>query len=246
MNHGALVEQGRTTSCSRAAASTPQLYEAQQGARRRRGRRLSADDLELTTRDRRRRGVGRELAGPALAELARAMAVAGDDRRSRRGGLWRPPGRCCRTARPTGCASSPATTRHADGRVACCAPGLTSTTVDASASGMHAMRDGRPARDDDQDAGPGRRSGRRCTTCVGLRAARLRRLLRRGARAHAVDADASARTTTAGACARRYRRACMRRFGLGDRWAYHALHDDGRCYGMSERAAAARSTATPS
>jgi len=28
----------------------------------------------------------------------------------------------------------------------------------------------------------------------------------------------------------------MRRFDLGDRWAYHALHDDGRCYGMSERA----------
>ena len=27
----------------------------------------------------------------------------------------------------------------------------------------------------------------------------------------------------------------MRRFGLGDRWAFHALHDDGRCLGMSER-----------
>ncbi|MGY1688883.1 glycosyltransferase family 2 protein [Geodermatophilus sp. SYSU D01105] len=26
----------------------------------------------------------------------------------------------------------------------------------------------------------------------------------------------------------------MRRFGLGDRWAFHALHADGRCYGMSE------------
>jgi GT2 family glycosyltransferase len=25
----------------------------------------------------------------------------------------------------------------------------------------------------------------------------------------------------------------MDRFGLGDRWALHALHDDGRCYGMS-------------
>jgi hypothetical protein len=28
--------------------------------------------------------------------------------------------------------------------------------------------------------------------------------------------------------------AVMRRFDLGDRWAFHALHDDGRCYGMSE------------
>lgn len=27
----------------------------------------------------------------------------------------------------------------------------------------------------------------------------------------------------------------MRRFDLGDRWAFHALHDDGRCYGMTER-----------
>lgn len=26
----------------------------------------------------------------------------------------------------------------------------------------------------------------------------------------------------------------MRRFGLGDRWAFHALHADGRCYGMSD------------
>src|SRR5262245_6138382 len=26
----------------------------------------------------------------------------------------------------------------------------------------------------------------------------------------------------------------MRRFDLQDRWAFHALHDDGRCYGMSE------------
>src|SRR5437899_7465355 len=25
----------------------------------------------------------------------------------------------------------------------------------------------------------------------------------------------------------------MRRFDLGDRWAFHALHTDGRCYGMS-------------
>lgn len=27
----------------------------------------------------------------------------------------------------------------------------------------------------------------------------------------------------------------MRRFGLGSRWAFHALHDDGRCLGMSAR-----------
>jgi hypothetical protein len=27
----------------------------------------------------------------------------------------------------------------------------------------------------------------------------------------------------------------MTRFDLGDRWAFHALHDDGRCYGLGER-----------
>lgn len=26
----------------------------------------------------------------------------------------------------------------------------------------------------------------------------------------------------------------MERFGFGDRWAYHALHDDGRCFGLPE------------
>jgi GT2 family glycosyltransferase len=30
--------------------------------------------------------------------------------------------------------------------------------------------------------------------------------------------------------------AIMRRFGLSDRWAFRALHDDGRCFGMSELA----------
>ena len=26
----------------------------------------------------------------------------------------------------------------------------------------------------------------------------------------------------------------MRRFGMGDRWAFHGLHYDNRCYGLSE------------
>jgi GT2 family glycosyltransferase len=34
--------------------------------------------------------------------------------------------------------------------------------------------------------------------------------------------------------AAQYIDAVMRRFGLGDRWAFRALHDDGRCFGMSE------------
>ncbi|MGH9137099.1 MAG: hypothetical protein ACRD0G_08625, partial [Acidimicrobiales bacterium] len=38
---------------------------------------------------------------------------------------------------------------------------------------------------------------------------------------------------TARACA--FLDAVMRRFGLGDRWAFHALHDDGSCHGLGER-----------
>jgi GT2 family glycosyltransferase len=36
------------------------------------------------------------------------------------------------------------------------------------------------------------------------------------------------------ALAASYVAAVMRRFGLADRWAFRALHDDGRCFGMSE------------
>ncbi|HKT84388.1 MAG TPA: glycosyltransferase [Solirubrobacterales bacterium] len=36
------------------------------------------------------------------------------------------------------------------------------------------------------------------------------------------------------ALAAEYIAAVMRRFGLADRWAFRALHDDGRCFGMSE------------
>jgi hypothetical protein len=41
------------------------------------------------------------------------------------------------------------------------------------------------------------------------------------------DDDSSAKAAT-------FLDAVMRRFDLGDRWAFHALHDDGRCYGLSE------------
>jgi GT2 family glycosyltransferase len=37
------------------------------------------------------------------------------------------------------------------------------------------------------------------------------------------------------ALAAEYIGALMRRFGFADRWAFRALHDDGRCFGMSER-----------
>jgi GT2 family glycosyltransferase len=36
------------------------------------------------------------------------------------------------------------------------------------------------------------------------------------------------------ALAAEYIAAIMRRFGLGDRWAFRALHDDGSCFGMGE------------
>jgi len=40
-------------------------------------------------------------------------------------------------------------------------------------------------------------------------------------------------TDDGGVLAARFIEAAMRRFGLGDRWAYVALHDDGRHYGMA-------------
>jgi len=41
-------------------------------------------------------------------------------------------------------------------------------------------------------------------------------------------------TDDASALAATFIEQTMRRFDLGDRWAFHALHDDGRCYGLSE------------
>ena len=70
---------------------------------------------------------------------------------------------------------------------------------------------------------------------LGLRAARLRGLLRRDARAHAVDADERPEDDDSSALAAEFIAAIMRRFGLADRWAFRALHDDGRCFGMSEQ-----------
>lgn len=44
----------------------------------------------------------------------------------------------------------------------------------------------------------------------------------------------SHREDDSSALAAEYIAATMRRFGLTDRWAFRALHDDGRCFGMSE------------
>ena len=57
---------------------------------------------------------------------------------------------------------------------------------------------------------------------LGLRAARLRAVLRRDARAHAVDADGARGRRRLGARRPPSSTRVMRRFGLGDRWAYHA------------------------
>src|SRR5689334_13431327 len=42
-------------------------------------------------------------------------------------------------------------------------------------------------------------------------------------------------TDDGGARAARFIDTVLRRFGLGNRWAYQALHGDGRTYGLSER-----------
>jgi GT2 family glycosyltransferase len=44
----------------------------------------------------------------------------------------------------------------------------------------------------------------------------------------------SSKEDDSSALAAEYISALMRRFGMADRWAFRALHDDGRCFGMSE------------
>ncbi|HZO36328.1 MAG TPA: ABC transporter ATP-binding protein [Solirubrobacteraceae bacterium] len=95
MNHGRIVEHGRHHELIARSGLYRQLWEAQQGARRRgAAARLSADDLEQMTRAITDAAEsGSDLSGPALAELARAMAVAGGDRgphdRDERDAAWR-------------------------------------------------------------------------------------------------------------------------------------------------------------
>ena len=64
-------------------------------------------------------------------------------------------------------------------------------------------------------------------------AARLRGVLRRGARRDAIDVH-ERRTTTDPSLAAAFIDRMMRRFDLGDRWAFHALHSDGRSTGCRE------------
>jgi ABC-type multidrug transport system fused ATPase/permease subunit len=82
VNHGAIVEQGTHDDLLDAGGLYAELHDAQQGApRRHAAAAIGADGLaELTKAIAEGRDGGAELAGPALAELARAMAArdAGD------------------------------------------------------------------------------------------------------------------------------------------------------------------------
>jgi hypothetical protein len=82
VNHGAIVEQGTHDELLDAGGLYAELHDAQQGApRRHAAAAIGADGLaELTKAIAAGRDGGAELAGPALAALARAMAArdAGD------------------------------------------------------------------------------------------------------------------------------------------------------------------------
>jgi len=81
MNHGEIVEHGTHDDLIHFNGLYKQLHDAQHGSRRRRAAAaLSPDNLEeLTQAIAEGRESGRGLAGPALAELARAMAGRGAD-----------------------------------------------------------------------------------------------------------------------------------------------------------------------
>jgi ABC-type multidrug transport system fused ATPase/permease subunit len=76
VNHGEIVEQGRHEQLLARGGLYKQLHDAQHGARRRRAAAsLSAEDLsELTRAITEAHETGTDMTGPALAELARAMA----------------------------------------------------------------------------------------------------------------------------------------------------------------------------
>ncbi|MDX6689187.1 MAG: hypothetical protein QOG15_644 [Solirubrobacteraceae bacterium] len=77
VNHGAIVEQGTHDELLFAGGLYAELHDAQHGApRRRAAATIAADGLsELTTAIAEHRDGGREVSGPALAEMARAMAA---------------------------------------------------------------------------------------------------------------------------------------------------------------------------
>ena len=108
-------------------------------------------------------------------------------------------------------------------------------------AGGAAAAEDRAAGDADQDPGRGRRLAGRPVRGR-LPAPRLRGLLRRGARPHAVDVRRGRRRRPK--ARRAYIAGVPRRFGFEDRWAFQALHEDGRCLRHERRASSTASTAT--
>ena len=143
--------------------------------------------------------------------------------------------------------------RPTEQRAAAIAPGTSTARVGSRRripSGVERRTRRRPkdrrARDDDQDARWRASSGRPSTTCSASERLGLRRLLRRGARAHAVDADGERAATTARPLAAAFIDRVMRRFDLGDRWAYHGAARRRPLLRHERAAARSRSTASPS
>ena len=234
IDHGRVVEQGTHEELlahgglyARAARRAERRAPRRRGRRRLRRRPVGAHRRDRRAPPRRRR----QLAGPALAELARAMAAEPATATTGLAAASRRRGRCSRTARPSalraagGVATATRRSAMRAARATCWhRPRILVTAGRRGDAGMTrtivvlGMMTKIPCRAS---------SGRRCTTCR-ARAARLRAVLRRGARAHAVDADASAGRRRRPAAPRASSTACCGRFGFGDSWAYHALHDDGR------------------
>jgi hypothetical protein len=83
MNHGEVVEQGTHEELIARDGLYNQLHDAQHGTRRRAAAAISPDGLsEMTRAITEARASGRGPSGPAMAELAKAMAAGGNGTRA--------------------------------------------------------------------------------------------------------------------------------------------------------------------
>jgi ATP-binding cassette, subfamily B, bacterial len=255
INHGEVAEQGRHDELMLRSGLYRELWEAQHGARRLAAAALSPADLsKMTGAITEARETGTEVSGSVLADLARAMAARGGkgaaDGDEAQSAAWLLLGAAWPLLRD---GSADRLRELAERRVP---DGL---GVNAAARmARHLLGDlGVQRRDESPpravlNGGAGRGARRRIVLLgmiakvpvPGLIWQTVHYLLgfqRLGFDVYYVEAHGrtpgmlmSSEADDSATLAAELISTVMRSIGFGDRWAYQALHDDGRYYGMSE------------